>query len=83
MFTNSTEIIPNKKLRTPEEIEQYFLGFIAFIYNTEQSIPRPIDNKNRERYYSGKKKSHTIKNQVIVTIVFISFTKCAIKRNKP
>jgi hypothetical protein len=55
-----------KRLQTPEEVEQYFPGFLAFIDCTEQSIPRPIDNKRRERYYSGKKKRHTVKNQLMV-----------------
>ena len=35
-----------KRLRTPEEVEQHFPGFIAFIDCTEQQIPRP---KNKER----------------------------------
>jgi DDE superfamily endonuclease len=55
-----------KRLKTLEEVEQYFPGFLAFIDCTEQSIPRPIDNKRRERYYSGKKKRHTVKNQLMV-----------------
>ena len=40
---------------------------MAFIDSTtEQQIPRPIDNKRRETFYSGKKKRHTIKTQLIV-----------------
>lgn len=31
----------------------------------EQPIPRPKDNEVQEAYYSGKKKQHTLKNQVI------------------
>jgi hypothetical protein len=54
-------------LRTPEEIEQYFPGFIAFIYSTEQQqISRPTDKDRRKTYYSGKKKRHTVKNQFMV-----------------
>ena len=30
-----------KRLKTPDEIEQYFPGFLAFIDSTEQHIPRP------------------------------------------
>ena len=37
-----------KRLRTPEEVEQYFPGFMAFTDCTEQQIPRPVD-KNKER----------------------------------
>src|SRR4051794_31099942 len=57
-----------KRLRTPEEVEQYFpAGFLAFIDSTEQrQIPRPVYKRRRDAYYSGKKKRHTIKKQVIV-----------------
>ena len=55
-----------KRLKTPKEVEKYFPGFIAFIDSTEQQIPRPIDNKRRKMYYSGKKKKHTIKNQLMI-----------------
>ena len=51
-----------KRLKTLEEVEQYFPRHLAFIDSTEQHIPRPIDNEIRKRYYSGKKKRHTIKN---------------------
>jgi hypothetical protein len=56
-----------KRLRTAEEVEKYFPGFIAFIDSTEQQIPRSIDNKRRKVFYSGKKKRHTIvKTQLMV-----------------
>ena len=55
-----------KRLKTPEEVEKYFPGFIAFIDSTEQQIPRPVDKNKRKMYYSGKKKKHTIKNQIMV-----------------
>ncbi|MGN6709774.1 MAG: transposase family protein [Candidatus Nitrosocosmicus sp.] len=55
-----------KRLKTPEEIEKYFPGFLAFIDSTEQQIPRPVDNKSKKMYYSGKKKRHTLKNQLMV-----------------
>ena len=34
--------------------------------STEQQIPRPVDRKRKKEYYSGKKKRHTIKNQLVV-----------------
>lgn len=34
---------------------------------TEQPIHRPRDNEVQKRYYSGKKKRHTMKNEYIVT----------------
>ena len=56
-----------KRLQTPEEVEQYFPGFLAFIDSTEQQIPRPVNNRRRKAYYSGKKKTHTVKTQVMVS----------------
>jgi hypothetical protein len=38
-----------KRLRTPDEVEKYFPGFLAFIDATEQQIPRPIDKNRRKR----------------------------------
>ncbi len=49
-------------MKTPQEVEQYFPGFLAFIDGTEQQIPRPEDKIRRKLYYSGKKKKHTVKN---------------------
>jgi len=56
-----------KRLRTPDEVEQYFPGFLSFIDCTEQQIPRPVGNERRQKkYYSGKKKRHTVKTQLMV-----------------
>ena len=55
-----------KRLKTPEEVEQYFPGFKAFVDTTEQQIPRPKDNGRRKIYYSGKRKRHTIKKEIMV-----------------
>jgi len=55
-----------KRLRTPEEVEKYFPGFLAFIDSTEQQIPRPANKRKRKAYYSGKKKRHTVKTQLMV-----------------
>ena len=55
-----------KRLRTPDEVEKYFPGFLAFIDSTEQQIPRPKNKRKRKSYYSGKKKRHTVKNQFMV-----------------
>ncbi len=46
-----------KRLRTPEEVEKYFPGFIAFVDCTEQQIPRPKNKERRKMYYSGKKEN--------------------------
>lgn len=55
-----------KRLKTLEEVEQYFPGFLAFIDCTEQQIPRPVNKRKRKAYYSGKKKRHTVKTQIMV-----------------
>jgi hypothetical protein len=39
---------------------------VAFIYFTEQPILRPVNKERRKMFYSGKKKRHTIKNQLMV-----------------
>ena len=51
-----------RRLKSIEEVEQYFPGFIAFIDCTEQPIPRPKNRLRRRLYYSGKRKKHTVKN---------------------
>lgn len=55
-----------KRASTPEEVEEYFPGFKAFIDATEQEIPRPKNAKKRKTHYSGKKKRHTVKTQLTV-----------------
>ena len=39
---------------------------MAFIDCTEQQIPRPKNKTARETYFSGKKKKHTVKTQLMV-----------------
>src|SRR6478672_5672400 len=55
-----------KRLKTPQQVEKYFPGFLAFIDCTEQQIPRPIKKERKKEYYSGKKKKHAIKTQLMV-----------------
>lgn len=53
--------IPTRKIETelPEEtIAEYFIDA------TEQQINRPM--KNQKHYYSGKKNTHTLKNQIVI-----------------
>jgi hypothetical protein len=45
-----------KRLKTSDEVEQYFPGFMAFVDCTQQQIPRPVDKNKRKIFYSGKKK---------------------------
>ena len=51
-----------RRLNTKEEVEKYFPGFMAFTDCSEQPIPRPKDRKRKRKFYSGKKKKHTVKN---------------------
>jgi len=55
-----------RRLRTIDEVEVYFPGFMAFIDSSEQDIPRPKNKRRRKSYYSGKKKKHTVKTQFMV-----------------
>jgi DDE superfamily endonuclease/Helix-turn-helix of DDE superfamily endonuclease len=55
-----------RRLRTTDEVEEYFPGFKAFIDSSEQEIPRPKNKRRKKSYYSGKKKKHTIKTQYMV-----------------
>jgi hypothetical protein len=55
-----------RRLRTIDEVEEYFPGFKAFIDCSEQEIPRPKNKRRRKSYYSGKKKKHTVKTQYMV-----------------
>ena len=72
-----------KRLQTPEEIEQYFpAGFLAFIDTTEQQIPRPVYKRRRDAYYSGKKKRHTIKKQIMVNNHGIIIHKTGLKKGR-
>src|SRR6478752_3119758 len=51
--------IPERRVeREPDEIRELFFDA------TERAIPRP--SRRQERFYSGKKKRHTLKHQVVV-----------------
>ncbi len=73
-----------KRLKTLEEIEKYFPGFLAFIDCTEQQIPRPaVDKNKRKMYYSlGKKKRHTVKTQLMVNNRGLVIHKSGYKKGK-
>lgn len=51
-----------RRLKTKEEVEEYFSGFMAFTDCTEQPIPRPKNRIRKRKFYSGKRKKHTVKN---------------------
>ncbi len=64
MFTNSAEDIPNNQKAENSRGSREIFSRLAFTDCTEQQIPRPVDKNRRKMYYSGKKKRHTIKNQL-------------------
>jgi hypothetical protein len=45
-----------KRLKTPEEVEKYFPGFMAFTDCTEQQIPRPVDKNRRKMSIWARRK---------------------------
>jgi len=56
-----------------EEILENLTKLQLIVDSSEQAIKRPLDykilpfgQKNQKKYYSGKKKDHTFKNQLIV-----------------
>jgi hypothetical protein len=54
-----------KRLKTMEEVEAYFPGFMVFTDCTEQPIPRPKNRLRRRLYYSGKRKKHTVSQKPV------------------
>ena len=67
MFTIPSKIYKiTEATNTWEEVEYYFPWFLDFTDFKEQQMPRPIDNRRRKLYYSGKKKRHTVKNPITV-----------------
>ncbi len=55
-----------KKIGTIEELLEYYPEFKSVIDTTEQQIPRPKNKRRRKSHYSGKKKKHTVKTQLMV-----------------
>lgn len=58
----------SKKLKTIQELQQFFPDLIAITDGTEQQIPRPKNKKKRKTHYSGKKKKYTVQNQITVNL---------------
>jgi hypothetical protein len=57
-----------KKIGTLEELLEKHPEFEEiFIDGTEQELPKPKDKGRRKEYYSGKRKRHTAKMQVVST----------------
>ncbi|MFH1545949.1 MAG: transposase family protein [Patescibacteria group bacterium] len=58
-----------KKIRTLEELRKIIPDLDAVISDaTEQQISRPGKKRKQRKYYSGKKKKHTVKTQITSTV---------------
>ncbi len=63
----SIKRLSQKRISSLEEFRQAYPDLYEIIVDaTEQEIPRPKDKVKRKKYYSGKKKRHTIKTQIFV-----------------
>ena len=51
----------SKKLKSLDDIQQFFPELIAITDGTEQPIPRPKNRIKRKTHYSGKEKTHHTK----------------------
>ena len=58
----------SKKITNMQELQVFFPDFYAITDATEQQISRPKDKHKRKTHYSGKKKKHTIKNQITINL---------------
>ena len=56
----------SKKISSMQQLLEFFPELIAITDETEQPIPRPKNKKKRKTHYSGKKKKHTVQNQITV-----------------
>lgn len=57
---------------------QTFLRYVLLMDATERCVPRSVHYERQKHYYSGKKKTHTVKNNLIVDqqsrVLFLSST---------
>lgn len=58
----------SKKINDIVQLHEFFPELIAITDGTEQLIPRPKNRTKRKTHYSGKKKKHTVKNQITINL---------------
>lgn len=58
----------SKKISDMQQLQEFFPELIAITDGTEQPIPRPKNRTKRKTHYSGKKKKHTVKNQITINL---------------
>lgn len=70
--------LPEREPRNLKKVLQNCPNLEFMLDGTERPINRPKDREERKVYYSGKKKAHTVKNNVITErkgkVVFLSDT---------
>jgi hypothetical protein len=54
-----------RRLKTREEVEEYFPGFMAFTDCTEQPLPRPKNKKKKKTVLLRQKKKHTLSQEPV------------------
>lgn len=64
----SKKYADSKKISNIQQLLEFFPELIAITDGTEQPIPRPKDKRKRKTHYSGKKKKHTVQNQITVNL---------------
>ena len=58
----------SKKINNISQLQEFFPNLIAITDGTKQQIPRPKNRTKRKTHYSGKKKKHTVKNQITINL---------------
>jgi hypothetical protein len=80
-------VMPERKIRSVEEFLRKFPQIKdIFVDGTERRVNKPKKIKTRNKLYSGKKKTHTVKNVVISDerkrILFVSRTRSGRRHDK-
>jgi hypothetical protein len=57
--------LPARPTQTAEEVLKTYPGLQFIIDGTERPVRRPKDASKQRQYYSGKKKRHTVKNNIV------------------
>lgn len=72
------EVLPKRFGYALYAFLQTFTRYVLFMDATERRIPRSVDYERQKHEYSGKKKTHTVKNNLIVDqqsqVLFLSST---------
>ncbi len=65
-LTSLTVRTSKKNSNEWEWVQEILTSFELIVDSYEQPMQRPIDYQAQKKYYSGKQKRHTLKNQLIV-----------------